>query len=168
MDERLLAGHHFWCACRATCSPHKKGGQAIAVGHFNFMITYLETAKGAEIMAKNGSVPVKITWVNRKLSDAEKEQLQGLLPTQLELFDWIGRLVLSGFRFTCAYDSFSSSIQVSLICVDDTNSNHGLGLSSRHPDMYLAIASLWFKVVYVLPDDWRDAFVPEHREITWD
>lgn len=93
-------------------------------------------------------------WVNVRLSDADKDEIAGSEVDWPTIFAWMGERIYAGYRFSFSYDEYSKACQFSIICRADTDPNHGLAMSTRHPDVDMAFLSLYYKDVVLLHNNW--------------
>lgn len=99
------------------------------------------------------------SWVNLRLSDGEKAEIEHLAKSldAPALLDWLSGMIYAGYSFSAAWDNWSNAQQVSLVCKNADDPNYGNGMSARHPDLDMAILTLQFKHVTVANGVWDSA-----------
>lgn len=112
---------------------------------------------------KTGTQNVKpafdsIMWVNRNLTEQEKEEHDAAKIQAKDLHKDIMSLVLSGYNLSIKYDSYSKCYQATVIPYDPANQNYGYGLSARSADPSRALSLLVFKHYVVLQQNWGASY----------
>lgn len=105
-------------------------------------------------------------WVNVRLTEDDKAEIEALSLTTEDILAYMGDRIYGGYRFSLAYDDFARGVQVSLMCQNSDDPNYGLGLSSRHPELDVALVSLLHKDKHILAGDWSSA--PAPTAARWD
>lgn len=102
----------------------------------------------------------QVKWVNRQLSQEEKEQHDSAPHKIEQIFKGVLTLALSGYNFSLKWDGYSSCYQATLIPYNTAVGNYGYGLSARASEPVRAVSLLLFKHFEVLQEDWQQAYKP--------
>jgi len=157
---RSLATHYMWPAIFAFYTPDRHQVTNVRESvrlfyHFeNAVRHYQEEFLG---MAKQNERIAVNRWLNLRLSDEDKAQIQDE-PLAIEnVVTEFMSLVYLGYRLSVSYDEYSKAMQASLVCVDKDNPDAGHGVSARHPDLDWCLRSLLYKVQLVGVGHWADS-----------
>lgn len=85
------------------------------------------------------------TWCNVSLSDSAKEVIKAQEFDAARFFDWLGTLVGDGYKVTVSYDHKSDCFMVIVVGRDSSRSDYNVGVSSRHPDLEIALLTTQYK-----------------------
>lgn len=160
--ERWITHELAWFR-RAVHSPYMTAAQSRQMALMYFFHFELAVKDWFEGMAKNGTKKDTIAisrWVNLRLTDEDKTTLLSDIPLLEDVVNSFGALVFAGYRLSVSWDSYSQAIQASLVCVDPESVNAGIGVSARHPDIDMAIITLWYKVQMMGDQPWSDFVSP--------
>lgn len=102
-------------------------------------------------------------WVNVRLGDSDKENLQELAKSADigALIDWVASMVYQGYSFSVSWDDWSDSQQLSFVCKAPDDPNYGLGLSARHPEFDMALLTLHYKHTEICAANWNENAPPQ-------
>lgn len=102
-------------------------------------------------------------WINRQLTDDEKEQHDTGNITPQNTFKSLLQAVLQGYNISVKWDAYSSCFQATLIPYNTASPNYGYGLSARASDPHRALSLLFFKHYEVLQENWSQAYKPSSK-----
>jgi hypothetical protein len=99
-----------------------------------------------------------LLWVNRNLTDSEKEEhdKRNIKPADV-VKELIG-LALVGYNFALKYDAYSKGYQTTLVVYNSEHKDFGYAISARSSDPYRAMTLLLFKHFDVLGESWKENF----------
>lgn len=97
-------------------------------------------------------------FIEIRLQDAHKDEIEDLLrngqPSPEDLLAWMGDLAYSQYKFSISRDDYSGSLQVGLFCWQANDPNFGHAISARHGNLYVTLATLWYKHERIAGGDW--------------
>jgi len=99
-----------------------------------------------------------IKWINRNLTDEEKDDHDATKVTPQALFKDLLGLVIQGYNVAVKFDSYSSCFQATLIPYNKNDVNYGYGLSARSAQPDRAISLLLFKHFRVMGENWAQYY----------
>lgn len=107
-------------------------------------------------------------FVNIYLDDAQKADILERVKKVkwAELWGWVGAQTGKGYKFSFSWDNYSSAQQVAMFCWAEGDPNHGRALSARHPDLDMALYTLFYKSEYVALGDWS-CFIEKSAAPSW-
>lgn len=144
----LSAGSDYGYPARLATAPYTGPSQKChALGVWLTCFEQVLAKKAGNLMPKaneNGKFEFK-GFVNIRLSEEHKQAIGALGGNLAQSMQELCGLIYTGYKVAIAYDRFSGAIQVTLTCQDVASTNYGYAISSRHPDIATAIASVLFK-----------------------
>lgn len=156
-------------ARRAFYSPFLKGQQRAVEGvrllsHFTDLSERI--MKEIHIMPEKKKAIAVRGWVNMSIDDAAKEEIVTIAAAPQQVLADFASLVFRGYRLSVTWDDYSSALQASLVCADPESVNAGYGVSARHPDIDLCLATLWYKVSVLGTSPW-ESFISGPKGSSW-
>ena len=104
-----------------------------------------------------------VGYVNKRMTDQSREQLEAWDFTFEDCFDLLVRRVEQGYKFTLAYMKDNDTFTASLTCNDPKSADAGMTLNGFAPSSDLAIRVLMFKDSILLSEGWSGASDPLPR-----
>lgn len=95
-----------------------------------------------------------VKWVNRNLSESEKQDHDEKKPKAADLFKDMLGLCNQGYNLSVKWDSYSKCFQASLLPYSPQCPNAGYGLSARAVTPERAVSLLLYKHFVVLEENW--------------
>lgn len=124
--------------------------------HLIIEVQKMAAKKGA--VGSKSSVPDDLKWINRNLTDEEKQDhdVQGKTPEQLGLLLW--RVALQGYNVRVAFDAYSKCFQANLVPYQAENPNFGYAISARGATPERAFSLLLYKHYAIFKERWTDFY----------
>ena len=99
-------------------------------------------------------------WVNINLTDSDKAGIKHLAEKPEEqlvrFWDWAASLIYQGWKISVSWDSYSDAYQPAVFCWDKNSDSCGYAVSARHPDLTIALLSLYWKVTEIADHNLAD------------
>jgi len=104
-------------------------------------------------------------WVHVDMTPEQKGLYRAWDYETEDVVEALGGYLSGGYKLTCNYNQSNSTFQASLICNAEKETNSGRGVSGYAATLWDAIRVAVYKVVVILPDDWRDYQPPGGNDI---
>jgi len=104
-----------------------------------------------------------LRWVNLRLTDEDKDAILDNPPNAEAVLNKFASMAYQGYRLSVSYDDYSKALQASLVCASGDSENVGFGISSRHPDLDMALISLLYKITLIGDTPWSEYASPPTR-----
>lgn len=104
-------------------------------------------------------------WIHVDMSPEQKGEYRAWDFELEDVLESLGGYLSGGYKLTCNYNSSNSTYQASLICNGEKEVNEGRGVSGYAATMIDAIRVVTYKVVVMLPNDWKEYEPPGGNDI---
>lgn len=163
--DRALPVQNMGYATRLLSAPHISGYEkcrAFGVFLSDLVARMVRIGGGLVAGQKDNRQDNFKGWLNINLKDADKAQIEGIAKDVklTTLVAWMAGKIYEGYRFSVSWDSYSDSSQIAAYCWDEEHPDYGHALSSRHPDLDMALLSLWYKHETIAQGVWTQVANP--------